>query len=279
MICKVNPADVVAVPSDYNNAKMRVCKYEVINEVDVKDEEIPENVVRDSEAYDSSLRGFRGINEALMAVRQDSFREILERLKLTKTDETKAMQLFDELFSKINNRTKNWRNKLLDQFVPRHKVQNDIDYSEDMADHEPECNEVYEDEVYENIDDLVYAINNFNLHGLRYRFSENSIISEKLSEITNSTYMWRRILLDVVNGIKDSETKGTFGEILEDYLKSFEVSKWILLRDWLNDYTSITEDFVSTCYNLNDMDSLIKRIKKARKNKEFKKKKLLAFIS
>lgn len=33
VICKVNPADVVAVPYDYNNAKMRVCAYEVIGEL------------------------------------------------------------------------------------------------------------------------------------------------------------------------------------------------------------------------------------------------------
>ena len=32
MVCKVNPADVVAVPRDYNNTKMRVCKYEVVGE-------------------------------------------------------------------------------------------------------------------------------------------------------------------------------------------------------------------------------------------------------
>jgi hypothetical protein len=32
VICKVNPADVVAIPADYNNTKMRVCRYEVISE-------------------------------------------------------------------------------------------------------------------------------------------------------------------------------------------------------------------------------------------------------
>lgn len=32
MICKVNPADVVAIPADYNNTKMRVCRYEVTGE-------------------------------------------------------------------------------------------------------------------------------------------------------------------------------------------------------------------------------------------------------
>lgn len=31
--CKVNPCDVVAIPTDYNNAKMRCCRYEVIKDV------------------------------------------------------------------------------------------------------------------------------------------------------------------------------------------------------------------------------------------------------
>jgi hypothetical protein len=32
VIVKVNPADVIAVPNDYNNAKMRVCQMEVLRE-------------------------------------------------------------------------------------------------------------------------------------------------------------------------------------------------------------------------------------------------------
>ena len=32
MVCKVNPRDVVAIPTDYNNTKMRVCRYEVLEE-------------------------------------------------------------------------------------------------------------------------------------------------------------------------------------------------------------------------------------------------------
>lgn len=32
VICKVNPADVVSIPKDYNNTKMRVCRYEVVSE-------------------------------------------------------------------------------------------------------------------------------------------------------------------------------------------------------------------------------------------------------
>lgn len=34
VVVKVNPRDVVAVPTDYNNTKMRVCRYEVIDELE-----------------------------------------------------------------------------------------------------------------------------------------------------------------------------------------------------------------------------------------------------
>ena len=33
VICEVNPEDVVSVPTDYHNAKMRVCKYTVVDEI------------------------------------------------------------------------------------------------------------------------------------------------------------------------------------------------------------------------------------------------------
>jgi DNA-binding XRE family transcriptional regulator len=35
MLLKVNPADVVSIPSDYNNTKGRCWKYEVIDEIDI----------------------------------------------------------------------------------------------------------------------------------------------------------------------------------------------------------------------------------------------------
>ena len=33
VVCKVNPRDVVSIPTDYNHTKMRVCRYEVIQEI------------------------------------------------------------------------------------------------------------------------------------------------------------------------------------------------------------------------------------------------------
>jgi hypothetical protein len=37
VVVKINPKDVVSVPVDYNNAKMRVCRYEVVSELKSED--------------------------------------------------------------------------------------------------------------------------------------------------------------------------------------------------------------------------------------------------
>jgi hypothetical protein len=39
VIVKINPADVVSIPTDYNNAKGRACRYEVIGELNVNPED------------------------------------------------------------------------------------------------------------------------------------------------------------------------------------------------------------------------------------------------
>lgn len=36
MVLKINPADVVSIPSDYNNSKGRCCKYEVVDEISIE---------------------------------------------------------------------------------------------------------------------------------------------------------------------------------------------------------------------------------------------------
>ncbi|MGL5913545.1 MAG: hypothetical protein ACRCZB_05215 [Bacteroidales bacterium] len=40
LIVKVHPADVVAVPNDYENSKMRVCRYEVLDTVSIETGEL-----------------------------------------------------------------------------------------------------------------------------------------------------------------------------------------------------------------------------------------------
>lgn len=36
VVVKINPADIVAIPSDYNNAKGRTCRYEVVDEISLQ---------------------------------------------------------------------------------------------------------------------------------------------------------------------------------------------------------------------------------------------------
>ncbi len=57
--CKVNPADVVSVPNDYGNSKMRVCRYEVVQQlsmklVDGKDDAWDEPVVDPNDNLDET---------------------------------------------------------------------------------------------------------------------------------------------------------------------------------------------------------------------------------
>ena len=53
MVCEVDPADVVSIPVDYNNTKMRVCHYKVIGEVEgYYDTQEPEDVLGELEAWD-----------------------------------------------------------------------------------------------------------------------------------------------------------------------------------------------------------------------------------
>ena len=51
VILKIDPADVVSIPSDYNNAKGRTCKYEIISELENAPEEAFKKVVQ-NDAFD-----------------------------------------------------------------------------------------------------------------------------------------------------------------------------------------------------------------------------------
>lgn len=54
VVVKINPKDVVSVPADYNNAKLRCCKYEVVDELPLSDDMLPSKKIQDgySDSYD-----------------------------------------------------------------------------------------------------------------------------------------------------------------------------------------------------------------------------------
>jgi len=71
----------------------------------------------------NSLRPFKNIKEVIEAVKKDSFRDIKTRCLLTEKEENIDTEVVDFMliFLLIDNRTKNWRNKILDVFKPRKK--------------------------------------------------------------------------------------------------------------------------------------------------------------
>ena len=67
VICEVNPRDVVAIPRDYNNAKMRVCRYVVLSEVsDYKAEDV---LAKDAVVFtgQDSPDGFKSVGKDVTA--------------------------------------------------------------------------------------------------------------------------------------------------------------------------------------------------------------------
>lgn len=64
VICQVNPADVVAIPRDYNNAKMRCAGYKVIGEVTGRDL---------AKAFNAPVMGASNFAESADASNSDSY--------------------------------------------------------------------------------------------------------------------------------------------------------------------------------------------------------------
>lgn len=54
VVVKINPADVVAIPADYNNAKGRTCRYEVVDELPLDEAESLINELRSDFSSDYS---------------------------------------------------------------------------------------------------------------------------------------------------------------------------------------------------------------------------------
>lgn len=61
VICEINPADVVSIPTDYNNTKMRVCRYQVIGEVEGYYRN--RNILSESEIWEENYRVYYRYND------------------------------------------------------------------------------------------------------------------------------------------------------------------------------------------------------------------------
>jgi hypothetical protein len=68
IIVKINPRDVVAIPSDYNNAKGRASQYEVMAEYDAENREEADAF---EDSYVDTQDGEDGVREAMAHVREE----------------------------------------------------------------------------------------------------------------------------------------------------------------------------------------------------------------
>lgn len=58
VVVKVDPADVVSIPTDYNNTKMRVCRYQVVDEIpltEITSHSFDEEIITDYEDGDDDF--------------------------------------------------------------------------------------------------------------------------------------------------------------------------------------------------------------------------------
>jgi hypothetical protein len=82
VVLKINPADVVAIPSDYNNAKGRACRYEVIQELEAQE---PAELEGHS-TTDSELAGVLALDdEGEVAMRYDSLDDAADQTGIPKS--------------------------------------------------------------------------------------------------------------------------------------------------------------------------------------------------
>jgi hypothetical protein len=111
MICKVNPKDVVAIPADYNNTKMRVSRYEVIAEYADYYKEHPEcllsqvSVATESEPFSVETRGLDGLKFTAYALLSQASAAAEASLELTSTESVKITNITTDtvVFDKYND--------------------------------------------------------------------------------------------------------------------------------------------------------------------------------
>jgi hypothetical protein len=82
IVVKVNPKDVVSVPVDYNNAKMRVCRYEVVSELKDENEDVIQDMaVKVEESVTLLEAGEETAKESKRKTKTDSKKEFTKAEK------------------------------------------------------------------------------------------------------------------------------------------------------------------------------------------------------
>ena len=98
MVLKINPKDVVSIPSDYNNAKGRCCRYEVIGELESEQKTNLNKYAKAQNEFIQKVKGnnfhntlvFSSIKKALKGIKKEDRKEGLV-VSIVNRDGTKTM--------------------------------------------------------------------------------------------------------------------------------------------------------------------------------------------
>jgi hypothetical protein len=258
VICKVNPSNVVAVPKDYNNSKMRVCEYEVINEVRLTGEELPKNVIADEEAYSEdyfveyesteSTESTESVTEEYIIdmLRDNSLEEIID---LTK--ENGYTNAYNYLTS-IKKNTPFWKDRVGE--ILKEEVINEIVSEDDK------------NKVIKSRKDLKKFLKNSSYKEVK-KYAENNSLERTLdflNKVSKYTAFWEKQVYDIMR--KELGIKEKFSVRLEKYLNYF-TDNYLDVLDYLYDILDDEEyDMIEEYLEISRDDEAIKLIKKVRKN-------------
>jgi hypothetical protein len=149
IVCKVNPRDVVSVPTDYNNAKMRVCRYEVVSEIPL--EEALKDSLKDYQSDDAS-EDEKCIHNDFETLTQENKLRVFAAFGYTGY-EAESMCLydllfeysFDEVYEEIENAMRNqelWSNSAVEMEFKLSKLgysSKNIQYINELVKEKLEC--------------------------------------------------------------------------------------------------------------------------------------------
>lgn len=111
VVLKINPADVVSIPTDYNNMKGRACKYYVLKEVEQPEElknitvfnssEFPQEYIIDEDDYDEDDYDYEDDYDDYYDFRDDEYEDDFNEKDLLLRE---AFDLVVDYFTNSNNK-------------------------------------------------------------------------------------------------------------------------------------------------------------------------------
>ncbi len=81
VVVKINPKNVVSIPTDYNNAKGRACTYEIVQEIDF-DVELERLIVAEPAAVNTSTRAVKQMLDGDVIATYPSVSKAAEELRI-----------------------------------------------------------------------------------------------------------------------------------------------------------------------------------------------------